>query len=72
LAAFLNQRRKVFIPALLPRGEVSLALLRPRLPAPRGFFCCDTARTLIIALRFKHLTACIEKGGGNAKRDHDQ
>jgi hypothetical protein len=72
LAALFDQRRKVFIPTLLPCGEVSLALLCPRLPTPRAFLSRDTARTLIIALRFKHLAACIEKGGGDAKHHQDQ
>jgi hypothetical protein len=72
LAALFDQRCKVLVAALLPCGEIGLALLRPRLPAPRCFFCGNPARAFVIALRFKHLTACIEKGGGNAKRDHDQ
>jgi hypothetical protein len=72
LTALFDQRRKVFVTPLLPRGEVGFALLCPRLPTPRCFFSRDTARAFVIALRFKHLAACIEKGGGDAKHHQDQ
>jgi hypothetical protein len=71
LAALFNKRCKILVSALLPCGEIGLALLRPRLPAPRCFFCGNPACALIIALRFQHLTACIEKGGSDAKHHHN-
>jgi hypothetical protein len=72
LAALFNKRCKILVSALLPCGEIGLALLRPRLPAPRAFLSRDTACAFVIALRFKHLAACIEKGGGDAKHHQDQ
>jgi hypothetical protein len=71
LAALFDQRCKILVSALLPCSEIGLALLRPRLPTPRCFLSRDTARALIIALRFQHLTAGIEKGGSDAKHHHN-